>query len=100
MDAALGSKFLGTLEGHFSLLLHLCLVAYQVDSHILTCVLLDFFEPFHKVHEGVLARHIIGEEHAMRTSVEDAGDRLEGLLSGCVPDLQLDYLSPVYLQPE
>ena len=36
----------------------------------------------------------------MRTSVEYAGDRLEGLLSGCVPYLQLDYLSPFYLQPE
>ncbi len=100
VDAALSCEFLCTLESHFSLLFHLCLVAYQVDSHILTCVLLDFFEPFHKVHEGVLARHIIGQEHAMRTTVEDTGDRLEGLLAGCVPDLQLDYLAPVYFQPE
>ena len=100
VDAALSCEFLCTLEGHFSLLFHLCLVAYQVDSHILTCVLLNFFEPFHKIHEGVLACHIIGEENAMRTTVEDTGDRLEGLLAGCVPDLQLDNLAPVYFQTE
>ena len=100
MDAALSSEFLCTLESHLSLLLHLCLVAYQIDSYILTCVLLNLFEPFHKVHEGVLPRHIIGEEDAMCTTVEDAGDRLEGLLSCCVPDLQLDNLAPVYFQPK
>ena len=34
-----------TVELHFPLVLEVALVAYQVNLHILGCVLLDFFEP-------------------------------------------------------
>ena len=33
----------------------------------------------------------IGQQDSMRTSIEDFSDALEGLLSGCVPDLELEH---------
>ena len=33
----------------------------------------------------------IGQQDSMRTSIEDLSDALEGLLSGCVPDLELEH---------
>jgi len=54
-------------------------------------MLLYFFKPIQTVLESLLSRDVIGKEHTVSTSVEDSGNGTEGLLSGCVPDLQLYY---------
>ena len=82
----------GAVEGDLALLLHLGLVADEVDAHVLAGVLLDFFEPLHEGDECLVARDVVGEEDAVRAAVENAGDGLEAFLAGGVPDLDLDYL--------
>ena len=44
-----------------------------------------------KICEAGQAGNAIGQQHGMRTSVEYLGDALEGLLSRCVPDLELEH---------
>ena len=55
-------------------------------------MLFYFLEPFEDVNEGFLTSDVVSEENTMCTSIEDAGDRTEGLLAGGVPNLKLDYL--------
>ena len=51
-----------------------------------------FLEPVLEVEECVYASDVVGKDHTVGASVEDLGNRLEGLLSGRVPNLQLEHL--------
>ena len=68
------SKFDGSLELHLPLLLHLGLVAYEVDFHVLRGVLLDLLQPVGQVRKCLIPRDVVGEENAVGTSVEDSSD--------------------------
>ena len=88
------------MQCDLSLLLHLTLVSNEVHTYVFACVLFDFLEPVGEVGESLFTRDIVGEEDTVGTAVEDTRDRLKGLLAGGVPDLQLENLVPVDLQPE
>ena len=55
-------------------------------------MLLGLFEPVDYVQEGIISGNIIGQEYAVRASVEDSSDAPEALLPCSVPDLELHYL--------
>jgi hypothetical protein len=99
MKLILFGKLQSSLEGNFSLLLHLALVSDQVHAHIFTCMLLDLFQPIEQVYEGLFSGDIVGQKHTVSTSVEDTCHRLERLLPGSIPNLKLERLS-IYLEPE
>ena len=42
------------------------------------------------MHVRVHARQVVCEQHCVSTAVENFGDRLEALLAGCVPNLELE----------
>lgn len=42
------------------------------------------------MHKAFHASQVVSEQHSVSAAVEDLGDRLEALLAGCVPDLQLE----------
>ena len=44
-----------------------------------------------EICEAGQAGNAIGQQDGMRTSIEYLGDALEGLLSRCVPDLELEH---------
>ena len=44
-----------------------------------------------EICEAGQAGNAIGQKDGMRTSIEYLGDALEGLLSRCVPDLELEH---------
>ena len=84
--------FDGAFVGDLPLLLHLALVSYHVYADVLRRVLLHLRQPLAQVREGLLARHVVSQEHAVRTAVEDTRHRLERLLARSVPNLQLNHL--------
>ena len=53
-------------------------------------MLLDFFEPVGEGIESLLARNVVGQEDAVRATVENTGDGLVGLLASSVPNLHFD----------
>ena len=60
-------------------------------------MLLDFFKPFRKWNKRFVPSDVVSQENTVRASVENARNRLEGLLSRGVPNLYFDDLF-VYLQ--
>ena len=56
-------------------------------------MLLDFVHPVLNGAEALAVRDIVGHDDTVRTLVVAAGDRLEALLAGRVPDLKLNSLS-------
>lgn len=82
VDAVDFGELNGAVELHFALGLEFALVADEVDSHVLRRVLFDLLEPAAQVVEGLVTCDVVGKENAVRTSVEDASHRFEGLLAG------------------
>ena len=88
MNAVALCKFNRTVEGDLTLFSELALVTDQINTNILRGMRLDFFKPFAQTSEGLVASDIISQKDLVSTSIEDAGDRLERLLSS----LQQSYL--------
>ncbi len=65
------SKFHSSLESDLTLVLHLTLVTNQIHSHVLRCMLFDFFEPVEEVDEGFFTGHIISQEYAVSSTIEN-----------------------------
>ena len=72
--------------------LEIRLVANEENDHVRLRMLLGFFEPAGEVLKGITAGNVVDEEGSGSAAVVGAGDGAKGLLSGRVPDLQLDGL--------
>ena len=81
MNSLTFGEFHSPVEGNFPLIFEFTLVSNEVNSHILGGVLLNLLEPAPQVVECLVTGDIVGEEHAVRPTVENPCDRLEGLLS-------------------
>ena len=90
MEALLPRELLSLRGGHLTLILHVLLVRDEEDQGVRVCLVLDFVEPAVEVHEAVHARQVVREEDSVRAAIENLCDRLEALLAGRVPDLQLE----------
>ena len=89
MQALFTGKLLALGRGNFPFLLLVLFVRHEENECVRLRLILNLLEPVGQVHEGVHAGEVVGEEHCMSTSVKDLCDRLEGLLAGRIPDLQL-----------
>ena len=75
---------------HLARFFQVCHVANQVDYHILLSIVFDFFLPVAHMVKRVASSYVETDHHCMGTFVEDAGDRPEGLLTCCIPNLKLN----------
>ena len=66
-----------SIEGDFSLIFQLTLVADQVDSHILRSMLLNFLQPTSQIVECLIACDIVRQEYAVRSAIENSCYRFE-----------------------
>ena len=55
-------------------------------------MLLDLLEPGGDIVEGLLLGDVVDQDDPVRALVVGRGDRLEALLPGRVPDVQLELL--------
>ena len=74
MDRVLSSEFDSAIEVDFTSTFELTLVTNQVDTDILSGVLLDLLQPTSQVFECLVPGNIIGQEDAVGTSVKDPSD--------------------------
>ena len=77
-------------EGHYSLLLEVCLVADQEGDGVGVALLFDLLQPVRQPFEGVSLRDRVSEYDCVSRAVEYLGDGSERFLSGCVPYLQFE----------
>lgn len=68
------------------------LVAHQDLEDVVGSVEFDLFDPIFDVHEGVSFADGVGEYDAHGASIVGLRDSFELFLSGCVPDLQSDFI--------
>ena len=86
MDVILAGKLNSDVKLYLALALHLSFVADEVDANVLGRVLPDLLKPAGEVLKGFRARNIVSEENTMGSSIEDASDRLKGLLAGLISE--------------
>ena len=72
LDPLLLGEVLSSLYSHFTFVFHFGFVTDQVHTHIFGRVLLDFSQPFQKIHKGLFPGHVVSKEHTVRSSVEYA----------------------------
>ena len=89
-DTVVVGHLLALFEGDSSLGLQISLVSDQNASDVVLGVLLDLAHPGVHGVEGVSVGDVIGHDDTVGSLVIGGGDGLESLLSGSVPDLQLD----------
>jgi hypothetical protein len=85
---------------HLSPVVHVALVAEDHLLHVRARVLLNVPDPVLDVVKALLVGDIIDEHDAHGAAVVGGGDGPEPLLSGCVPDLELDLLSVQLDRPD
>ena len=71
------SEFNCPVKCDFSLIFELALVSNQINANIFSSMLLDFLEPTPQIVECFITSDIIGEEYAMRTTIENSRHRFE-----------------------
>jgi hypothetical protein len=86
------SKALAFLGADLPAIVQVSFIADQHHHYVRVAVLADFLEPPRQVIERFLPRYVVYEQGASGSTVVAAGDRLEGLLTSRVPDLELDLL--------
>ena len=82
--------FLALLGGHISLVDHVALVADKDAGNVVCRVLLDLSHPVVHVRVRLLLGDIIGDNDSVSSLVVGGGNGLEALLSGGVPNLELN----------
>ena len=78
---------------HFSLIFQIFFVAHKNTGNVLIRVLVDLSHPLRDLGEGVSVSDVVGHDDTVSTLVVAAGNSLEPLLPGGVPNLQLDSLA-------
>jgi len=92
-DREAGSKVLGGVVLNNSLVGHIALVPNKELVHALTSVPINLLQPLLDVVEGDLVGDIIDNDDTVGSSVVAGGDGTEPLLTGCVPNLELDHFA-------
>ena len=77
----------------FSLIFQIFFVTHKNTGNVLIRVLVDLSHPLGDLGEGVSVSDVVGHNDTVSTLVVAAGDSLEPLLPGGVPNLKLDGLA-------
>jgi len=93
LDVVLPGDGLAPLLGDHPLVLHVALVAEDHPLHVLVGVLVDVAEPLGDVVEALGVGDVVHQHDAHGAAVVARGDRVEPLLTRCVPDLKFNFLS-------
>ncbi len=86
-------ELLALVGGDLTRVSHVALVANEDARDVVARVLLDLVHPVLDGGEALAVGDVIGHDDAVCALVIAAGDRLEALLAGGVPNLQLDGLA-------
>ena len=86
-------ELLGGLKLDDLLADHVALVADQQLLHALGRVAIDFIQPLLDIVKRVLIGDVVHDDDAVCAAVVRAGDGAETLLTGSVPNLELDHLA-------
>jgi hypothetical protein len=92
-NAQLRGKVRRCVVLHHALLYQIALVAHQQLVHVVGGVSVDLVQPLLDVVERIHVGHVVHNNDAVRATVVRAGDSAEPLLTGSIPDLQLNGLS-------
>jgi hypothetical protein len=92
-NAVVVREFLALLGAHDTLALQIALVADEDAGNVVAGVLLNLSHPVLNSAERIAAGDIVGDNNAVGTLVVAGSDGLEALLTGSVPNLQLDRLA-------
>jgi hypothetical protein len=87
------SKFFSLLSGNNALARQIGLVTDQELVDILSGISVDFVQPLLYVVKGFLVRNVVNDDDTMGSTVVRGCNGTETLLSGSIPDLELDSLS-------
>jgi hypothetical protein len=87
------SEFLALIGGDLARLSHIALVADEDAGNVVGGVFLDLVHPVLDGAEALAVCDVVGDDDAVGALVVAAGDSLEALLAGGVPNLELDGLS-------
>jgi hypothetical protein len=82
-------QFLALIEGDLTIIA-IALVADQYLADIILSVLFNLLDPVADVFKRVFVGHIIGQNNSMGAFIVSLGYGSETLLTGGVPNLQLD----------
>ncbi len=86
-------RLLAPLGRHYSLIIHVALVAHNHLDNVLVGVLVNIAQPLANAVEGLAVGDVVDEHDAHRAAIIRRRDRVEALLARRVPDLQLDLLA-------
>ena len=86
-------ELLALVCGDLAGLSHIALVADEDARDIVGSMFLDFAHPVLDGAEALSVGDVVGDDDTVSALVVAAGDGLEALLAGGVPDLELDGLS-------
>lgn len=86
-------ELLAFVCGNLASLSHIALVANEDARDIVGSVLLDLAHPVLDGAEALSVGDVVGDDDTVGALVIAAGDGLEALLAGGVPNLELDGLS-------
>ena len=87
------SELFAFVCGYLASLSHIALVANEDARDIVGSVFLDLAHPVLDGAEALSVGDVVSDDDAVGTLVVAAGDGLEALLAGGVPNLELDGLS-------
>ena len=85
-------KLLPLLSGNDTLSFEIAFITYEKLVNVFAGIPVNFVQPLLDIVEGLIVRYIIDDDDAVGSSVVGRGDGTETLLSGCVPNLELDCL--------
>ena len=87
------SQILGLVIWHLPLVFKIFLVTNKDSRNVFLGMLVDLTHPFRNLGKRISVSDIIGDNDTVSTLVVGRSDSLESLLSGSIPDLELDGLS-------
>jgi len=91
-DIVLFGYGISSLLRHYSLILHVTLVAEDHPFHVLIGVLVNVPQPLSDIIKGLGVGNVVDQHDTHGTTVVTSGDGVEPLLTRGVPDLQFDFL--------
>lgn len=87
------SKLLSLFSGDYTLSSQIGLVTHEELVDILRSISVNFMQPLFHIVERLLVSDVVDDNDSMGTTVIRRSNGTEALLSGSIPDLQLDSLA-------
>ena len=87
------SKLLSLFSGDYTLSGQIGLVTHEELVDILRSISVNFMQPLFHIVERLLVSDVVNDNDSMGTTVIRRSNGTETLLSGSIPDLQLDSLA-------